>query len=98
MPTGWNPREPRSRLRLFKTWATCMQCSDWKKKNSRTTTLPLKLEREVLLPEEGSEMLSSGDLRGTWACGCASAEIAQVATTSPSTMEVNVGLFIGFIA
>jgi hypothetical protein len=75
-----------------------MQCSDWKKKNSRTTTLPLKLERRVLLPEEGSEMLSSGDLRGAGAIGCASGEVAEVATTSASTMEVNVGLFIEFIA
>jgi hypothetical protein len=48
---------------LFKIFITRVQCSDWTKKNSMTTTLPFSAEREVVLPE-GSEMVKSGDLRG----------------------------------
>src|SRR5712691_4090540 len=41
-----------------------MQCGQLVSKNSISTTLPLKLESCVSLPE-GSTMMNSGDLRGT---------------------------------
>src|SRR5258708_4173235 len=53
-----------------------MQCSDWTKKNSSTTTLPFRVESGVVLPEglEGLEMRNSGDLRGAGADGSAGVE------------------------
>src|SRR6267154_552540 len=53
-----------------------MQCSDWTKKNSSTTTLPFRVESGVVLPEgsEGLEMRNSGDLRGAGDDGSAGVE------------------------
>src|SRR5262249_29871067 len=61
------------------------QCCDLTKRNSRTTTLPLKLERSVVLPE-GSEIVNSGDLRGTGADGSIGVEIV---ISKRKTRDVN---------
>src|SRR5260370_5244940 len=65
--------------------ATRMQCSDPRKRNSITTTLPLKLESIVVLPP-GSLIVKSGDLRGTGAGGTPSTEEAS---TNARTIDVS---------
>src|SRR5260221_3673303 len=64
-----------------------MQCSDLMKRNSMTTTLPLKAESCVVLPE-GSAMVSSGDFRGGETDGRAHAEV-----TSAKARNVDVIFF-----
>src|SRR2546428_11810318 len=64
MPTGWKPRGPNWLCSLFNICATRWQCGDWMKRNSFSTTLPLKLESSVCLPE-GSTIVNSVDLLGT---------------------------------
>src|SRR5258708_27523 len=85
MAIDWKPREPNSFCSLFMVWATRKQCADLRKRNSITTTLPLKLESRVVLPE-GSLMANSGDLRSTSAEGEAT---APVASTRRTTMDVS---------
>src|SRR5258707_14661331 len=75
--TGCKPRGPNSVLSLFSVWASSRQCGDRRKKNSSTTTLPLKLESGVVCPE-GAVMTRSGDGRGAAACGVASADAASI--------------------
>src|SRR5689334_14561065 len=81
MPTAWKPRAPSSLLSLFSVVATRMQCGDLTKRNSNTTTLPLKLESCVVLPE-ASAMVNSGDLRSTVTVGRANADVASTADIS----------------